>query len=111
MTCSAAKFCSRSAMASLSSAKPSARSASGLLDVVYGPRPRVAESRNEERLLGRKGVVGRERVSGDLERGRVCVGRVVEGGSGGGGAAGHCWVVVGRLVGSLGENGGGLGSR
>jgi hypothetical protein len=41
----------------------------------------VALSRREERLEGRRGVVGRERVRGDLERVRF---RVREGGSAGG---------------------------
>lgn len=66
MSCSCTKFCSRSAMASLSSANPSDRPSSALED--DAPRERWALSRRELREEGRRGVVGRER--GERERRR-----------------------------------------
>lgn len=66
MTCSCTKLCSRSAMASLSSANPSCRPSSAFDDAAL--RERWALSRSELRDDGRSGVVGRER--GERERRR-----------------------------------------
>jgi hypothetical protein len=66
MSWSCMKLDSRSAIASLSSAKSSCRSSSGVVVASRGPLTRWALSRREERDDGRRGVVGRER--GDLER-------------------------------------------
>lgn len=66
MSCSCTKFCSRSAMASLSSANPSCRPSSALDEAAL--RERWALSRRELRDEGRSGVVGRER--GERERRR-----------------------------------------
>jgi hypothetical protein len=65
INCSCRKFCSRSAMASLSSANPSWRPSSAFPDEA-APRPLCTLSRNELREDGRRGVVGRLR--GDLLR-------------------------------------------
>jgi hypothetical protein len=74
ISCNCRKFCSRSAMASLNSAKPSCKPSSALPDA-EAARPRWDESRKEEREDGRRGVVGRDR--GDLLRVRRYEGVVV----------------------------------
>ena len=66
ISCSCTKFCSRSAMASLSSANPSCSPSSALDEAAL--RERWALSRSELREDGRRGVVGRER--GERERRR-----------------------------------------
>lgn len=66
ISCSCTKFCSKSAIASLSSANPSCRPSSAL--EVEALRERCALSRRELREDGRRGVVGRER--GERERRR-----------------------------------------
>lgn len=65
INCSCMKFCSKSAMASLSSANPS-WSPSSALPEDAAPRPRCTLSRNDDLEDGRRGVVGRLR--GDLLR-------------------------------------------
>lgn len=67
ISCSCTKFCSRSAMASLSSANPSCRPSSALA-LLGALRERWVLSRRELREEGRRGVVGRER--GERERSR-----------------------------------------
>ena len=74
INCNCMKFCSRSAIASLSSAKPSCRPSSALPEA-EAARPRCEESRREEREDARRGVVGRDR--GDLLRVRLYLGVVV----------------------------------
>jgi hypothetical protein len=74
INCSCKKFCSKSAIASLSSAKPSCRPSSALPEA-EAARPRCEESRKEDREDARSGVVGRER--GDLLRVRLYLGVVV----------------------------------
>lgn len=78
ISCSCIKFCSRSAMASLSSANPSWRPSSAIAPDAEAARPRWELSRRLLREEARKGVVGRLR--GDLLRARrqsgVCMGVV-----------------------------------